>query len=357
MKENKYIAYLQSCWISQKEIWNIFEEEKSAKIFFEKLTDGSLHSYVKDLNRRKKILENYKTINFKQIDAVLESLAVDLITLKDKDYPSSLRNIAHTPYILYVRWKIPKQDMFWVVWARKITSYGKKVIDKIIPDIAKIFPIVSGGAAGCDTEAHKATLLTWEKTVVVIWTGIDQCYPVGNEMLFDDVVVSWWAIVSIFPIGEPGNPYNFPVRNEIVVWLSKGILVVEAQKKSWSLITATLCLDLWKDLFAIPWDITLNNSLGTNLLIKKWEAKCVTESLDILEEYHFLVKKVSQIEKALELGTFELEIYESISQEELNIDSLVEKLGRPAHEITIKLSLLELRKLIKKNLSGKYSLN
>lgn len=356
MKENICIAYLHSCGLSQKELTDIFDVEDSAMSFFEWLCEESLGKYVNSSERRKNILEKYSSLKTRHIDSVIEKFGVEVIILWDEKYPESLRNIPHTPYILYVRGEIPKWDMFGVVGARKITGYWKKVIEKLVPDIAKIFPIVSGWAAGCDTEAHKMTLRAGEKTVVVIGTGIDQCYPVGNEKLFSEVVDSGGAVISIFRIWEPGNPYNFPVRNEIVVWLSRGILVVEAKEKSGSLITAGLCLDLWKDLFAVPWDITLSNSQGTNGLIQKWEAKCVLQSLDVLEEYDVLMKQSSHKEQLPLLDTLESQIYQSISWEEQDIDTLSDVLWLNPSELMVKLSLLELKKLIKKNLSGKYTL-
>jgi len=301
-------------------------------------------------------LENYAKLKTHYIDGVIEKLSVDIITLHDERYPESLKNIPHTPFVLYVRWKIPETDMFWVVGSRKITEYGKKVIAKIVPDVSKIFPIVSWWAAGCDSEAHKSALTSWNTTIVVVGTGIDQTYPVSNEKLFDEIVESGWAVISIFRIWDPGNPYNFPVRNEIVVWLSKGILVVEAKEKSWSLITANLCLDLGKDLFSVPGEITSLSSGGTNMLIKKGEAKCVTESYDILEEYNILVKQSAHKDQLPLLEALEADIYAQISYGDKSIDTLAEILWKPSSQLGGKLSLLELKGIVKKSLNGKYTL-
>ena len=311
---------------------------------------------MKNFERRGKIVENYKKLKTNYIDGVIEKLWVDIITLDDKNYPESLRNIPHTPFVLYVRGKIPQWDMFWVVGSRKITEYGKKVISKIVPDISKIFPIVSGGAAGCDSEAHKTTLQAWNTTVVVVGTWIDQTYPVNNEKLFNQVVEKGWAIISIFRIWEPGNPYNFPVRNEIVVWLSRWILVVEAKNRSGSLITAGLTLDLGKDLFSVPWEVTSVSSDGTNALIKKWEAKCVTESMDILEEYNVLIKQSSHKAQLPLLNNIESLIYHCISEGDKSIDDIVMILELPSSEIGTQISLLELKNIVKKGMNWKYTL-
>jgi DNA processing protein len=115
-------------------------------------------------------------------------------------------------------------------------------------------------------------------------------------------------------------------------------------------------LDLWKDLFAVPGDISSSQSWGTNTLIKKWEAKCITESMDILEEYDVLIKQSAHKQKIPLLDTIESQIYQCISWEESDIDSLVRKLNLESRVITMKLSLLELKNIIKKDISWKYVL-
>ena len=357
MKKNIYLVFLHSLGCTHKDLFDIFtDKENEPKYFFENITREKLSKYIKSNERVMNILEQSLSINIQKIEKTLKNLEVTLIAYWDNDYPESLKNIPHSPYLLYIRWKLPKEDMFGVVGSRKISSYGIKCIEKIVPDITKIFPIVSGGAAGCDTKAHKTTVNSTWKTVVVVGTGIDQTYPMSNEKLFNEIVASHWAILSIFRIEEPWNPYNFPVRNEIVVWLSRWILIVEAQRRSWSLITAGLCLDLGKDLFAIPGDITHSGSQGTNMLIKKWEAKCVTQSLDVLEEYDILIKQSSHKKKLPLLDDLESKIYQNVSQEDYNVDEIWIKLWKDTSEITMKLSILELKKLIKKNISGKYTL-
>lgn len=354
--DKKYIAYLHACGLSQLELTNIFSWDENPRDFFDYLSHENLEKFVSSRDRRGKILENYFQLKTQYIDSVIEKLGVDIIILWESNYPESLKNIPHTPYVLYVRGKIPEWDMFWVVWSRKISEYGKKVIQNIVPDVSRIFPVVSGWAAGCDTYAHRACIDSWNSTVVVVWTGIDQTYPVSNEKLFTSVAESSGAIISIFRIWEPGNPYNFPVRNEIVVWLSRGILVVEAQEKSGSLITAWLALDLWKDLFSVPWDILSPNYIGTNNLIKRWEAKCVLQSADILEEYDIAIKQIKHKDVLVFSDSLEEVIYNSLSTHCANIDLLSQRLGIDTKDLLIKTSLLELKWVIKKDIFWSYEL-
>ena len=136
-----------------------------------------------------------------------------------------------------------------------------------------IFTIVSWWAAGCDTYAHKYALESGWKTISIIWTWIDQDYPVWNKKLYTEIVEKWWAVISQFPVWEVWNPYNFPIRNELVAALWIGLFVVEAWEKSGTIITANIALDMGKDIFALPWDIFGNNSAGCNKLIQSGAAK------------------------------------------------------------------------------------
>lgn len=324
MSDRIYIAYLHFCWFSQKNLHKISENTPSMKYFFEKLSYKSLSKIISWDTKKKKILEAKKTLNTERIWKIISDLQVTIIIYSDENYPDSLKNIPNSPYILYVRWTIPSGANFWVVGSRKTSYYWERVIKHLIPNVSNVFNIISWWATWCDTLAHKKCLENNWKTIVVVWTGINLVYPVSNKRLFEKVIVSWWAVISIFPIDEPWNPYNFPIRNEIVVWLSVWILVVEAQERSGSLITAWLALDLWKDLFSVPWDITLSSSRWTNKLIQKWEAKCVLESSDILEEYDAQVQKTTIQDTLSLLNEDEKMICELISWDEKSIDYISE---------------------------------
>ena len=355
--KNIYYAYLHSCWFSQKELREIFKNEKNPEDFFHALESDIISKFVKNTERQKQILENYAKINIALIDDVIKKYTVNIICIHDSNYPENLLNIPHTPFLLYVRWELPKQKMFWVVWSRNISSYWNKAIDSLVPEISKVFPIVSWWAAGCDTQAHISALNSGAKTIAVVGTWINIHYPVSNEKLYNKIVDSGWAVISIFRIWEPWNPYNFPVRNEIVAGLSEGILVVEAKEKSWSLITANLCLDLGKDVFSVPWDITHSSSTWTNKLIQSWEAKLVMNSNDILEEYDVVVKSSAHKNILPNLSQEELILYNIISENNYNLESIIKNLWEQSKNTVQKISLLELKGLIKKDISWKYRIS
>ena len=357
MQEDKlYLACLHSIWISHKKFYsifcdNLFKIEKNYKKFYEELNQETLLNFSFKESEIKNILKRKKDLNVNFIKQKLEERNVEIIINYEEEYPVELKNIASSPYFIYIRWKIPKWPKIAVVGSRNITSYWKKVIEKIVPDISRYFTIVSWWAYGVDTESHIKTMQAWNKTIAVIGTSISEDYPTWNKKMYDDIIKNNWAIISIFPIWVPGNSYNFPIRNEIVAGLSSWVIIVEAREKSGSLITAKLALDLWKDLFAVPGEIFKNNSIGCNNLIKVWEAKLVNSSMDILEEYNFSkTKKQEEKQKIIFQDELEEKIYNALLLESYTADELVKKFKLDISTISFKLSMLEINWLIKKTL-------
>ncbi len=346
--KNQYLAYLHSLWISQRKLFEIFSEGISPEDFFNDLSEKNLQKYYPNVTQRIKILDMKHRLDTKFIDSVLLKHRVILVSFHDDGYPEILKNISNPPFLLYVKGVIDTTPKIGVIGSRKMTQYWEKTIDTLIPPLSKYFTIVSGWAIGCDTMAHKSTLKSHWKTIVVVGTGIEQVYPSGNTTLFEEVVASWGAIVSIFPIGEWPQTYNFPIRNEIISWLSNWILLVEAWEKSWTLITAQLALDQGKDLFAVPWDIYKTNSFWCNTLIKKWEAKMVTCVGDILEEYNLSIQSEWNSTEKIFSSKLEKDIYHLLILEPLSIDDIAKKTWLVSYQIAVALSLLEISWIVKK---------
>lgn len=355
MDEKLYLAMLHKIWISHNKFHQIFKNNSNYKEFYQNLSSNNLSFFWFLPKQIEFILENKNKYKLSDLEKILNNRQVKIITINDKLYPDFLKQIPNIPYLFYLRWNIDNSPKIAVVWSRKITSYWQNAIDKIVWNISLYFTIVSGWAAWCDTAAHVSALNNWNKTISIIWTWIDIDYPVNNKKLYDEIVEKWWWIISIFPVSEVWNPYNFPVRNEIVAWLSVWVLVVEAQIKSWTLITSNLALDLWKDLFAVPWDINKSNSEWCNMLIKKWMAKLVTSSDDILEEYNVLdIAETKEDRKISISDDVEKDIYNILILESLTTDELMIKTGLGITTINFKLSMMEINNLIKKWLWWKY---
>lgn len=353
--ERIYLAMLHYIGFTHKKLHEIFKDNGNYIEVFDNIEYKQLKKYNFNDKQIEIILERYKNVSFNHIKKKLEEREVKIITIHDKQYPNNLKNIFNPPYLFYLRWNIDNSLKFSVIWTRKISSYWNKVIEELIPDISKYFTVVSGGAAWCDTKAHSETIKNNWKTISVIWTWIDLDYPVWNKKLFDEISKTW-AVISIFSIWEVGNSYNFPVRNEIVAWLSEGILVVEAKEKSGSLITAKIALDLWKDLFSIAWDIFKWWSIWTNNLIKSWEAKTTTCSNDILEEYNITNKNKENKQKINFTDELEEKIYNILLLENLNIDEIAKKTWEKINNISLKISIMEINFIIKKTNLWKYEI-
>jgi len=225
MKDKIYLALLHSLWISHNKLHKIFtknllSENTNYELFYNKLNNNLLQEYWFKNKEIEDILSRKNKITFNFIKSKLEEREVKIITIEDDDYPKELKNIFNVPYLIYVRWNILSWPKIAVVGSRNITSYWKKTIEKIVPEISRYFIIVSGWAYWCDTFAHNESMNSWNKTISVIWTSISEDYPVWNKKMYDEIIDTWWAIISIFPIWVPWNSYNFPIRNEIVAWLS-----------------------------------------------------------------------------------------------------------------------------------------
>ena len=129
--------------------------------------------------------------------------------------------------------------------------------------------IISGLARGIDTYAHIGALKAGGLTIAVLGSGLDIVYPPENINLYKNIVQSGGAIITEYPLGTKPEKFHFPARNRIISGLSNGVLVIEAKKKSGTIITVDYALEQGKDVYAVPGDITKENSYGTNELIKE----------------------------------------------------------------------------------------
>ncbi len=356
MKEKIYLVFLHKIWFNHKKLHSIFKEKQNYKEVFEKINYTFLIKQWFKEKQTNLILENKKKLNKEKIHKILNNLNVDIIDFFDINYPNDLKNISNPPFLLYLRGKIDNKPKIAFVWTRNTTYYWEKVIFMLIPELSKYFTIISWWAAWCDSLSHKETIKNNWNTISVIWTWIDLNYPTYNRELYNKIVEKWWAVISIFPIWEPWNAYNFPIRNEIVAWLSKWIVIIEAAKKSWSLITAKLWLELWKDLFAIPWEITKKYSEWTNSLILNWEAKPVLSYNDILNEYNISENLVTN-NTSINLDNNEKIIYNLLIEKSFIFDELLVKTNFDIWLLNQKLSIMEIKQIIKKNIDWSYQIN
>ncbi len=281
---------------------------------------------------------------------------IDLITVHDKEYPSNLRNIYSSPILIYKKGNIINSDniSIAIVGSRNATSYGLKTAYDLAKSLAKRgITIISGLARGIDTAAHKGAIDGGGRTIAVLGCGIDVVYPPENKKLIKEII-NCGAVISEFPLGTIPDARNFPQRNRIISGISKGTLIVEANKKSGSLITADFALEQNREVFAVPGPIYSRFSEGTNNLIKDG-AKIVTCVEDILEELkisYSSYNEKSNIQIKEKLTGEESDVYEFISYEPLHLEKLILKTGFSINRLNTIITMLELKGIIKQ-LPGK----
>ena len=206
-----------------------------------------------------------------------------MVTIEDKEYPKILKTIYDYPISIYVKGNesILNTPAIGIVGCRESSSYGERVAQYFGYHLAKRnISIISGLAKGIDSQSHIGAIKAGGITIGVMGSGLDIVYPKENQYLYDKIIEENGVIISEYPLGSKPEKMNFPARNRIISGMSKGIIVVEAKKKSGTLITVDFALEQGRDVYVVPGNIDEMNSVGTNELIKQG-AQMVTSYRDI----------------------------------------------------------------------------
>jgi DNA processing protein len=209
---------------------------------------------------------------------------VRLLPWPDPDYPAALRELPDPPLLLYLKGRLPQRALrVAVVGSRTPTAYGQRVAAGLGQGLAaRGAEVVSGGALGVDTLAHRGAVEEQGRTVAVLGSGLDEPYPRRNAAFFERIA-GQGALLSEFPMTKRAERSTFPRRNRLIAGLSAAVVVVEAAERSGSLITADLALDQGREVLAVPGPVSSLKSVGCNRLIQQG-AKLVQNIDDILEE-------------------------------------------------------------------------
>jgi len=286
---------------------------------------------------------------------LVEELNASIVTFTDKSYPNNLKQIYDPPPLLYVRGDLQAKDDLAIsmVGSRLSSSYGRMITERIAGDMARHgVTIVSGMARGIDSAAHRGALSAGGRTIAVLGCGVDIVYPPENRRLFEEITAHG-AVISEFPMSTPPEGTNFPRRNRIISGLSLGVVVVQADSRSGSLITAGLALEQNRDVFAVPGNVGMARSRGTNRLIKQG-AKLVESADDILEEIlpRFQHQGLEPTDVRPSLEDEEERVFRLVEDEPAHIDSIIAQTGMDASRVSAILLQLELRGLVQQ-LPGK----
>lgn len=322
---------------SFQELWDNFESEKFNLSFLNMENINSLSS--KKINFEEELLNK------------LQKEKAKVVTVYDDDYPEKLKQIEGAPYLLYYKGSFENINniSIAVVGSRKATAYGKWVAEKFTMELSELgVNIISGLAVGIDTIAHKTALRSNINTFGIIGCGINIVYPKKNVELFSEIIENKGAVITEYPFDMQPVPFNFHDRNRIISGLSDGVLIIEAQEKSGTLITAGHAANQGKEVFAVPGNINSLYSKGTNMLIKDG-AKVTTSIADIVEEISELREKVVKQKSEFDFCTLtddELKIINCLKPGSKTIDELCMETNLQAADLLGQLTLLEIKGLI-----------
>ena len=336
-------------------IAKLLEYFESAEEVFKSSENQLILSKILPRKEIEKVLESKKNFGKMEEDYhKLKEQNIRFITTKDKEYPKRLKQIYNPPQGLYV--KGSKLDLNMptvaIVGARNCSYYGKETAKKAAMELAKKgVAIISGLAAGIDTNAHIGTLEACGKTIAVLGNGVNLCYPKENVKVYQNILKKG-NIISEFPLNSPPLAMHFPQRNRIISGLADVVLVVEAKLKSGSLITADMALEQGKEVFAVPGRIYDALSEGCNSLIKQGagiytnvddiaELLTINDDKKIVKDY-----KINEKEN-LGLAFEEEKVYSEVGLRPKCLTEIVDKCGFSTAKTAKILLHLEMSGLIK----------
>jgi len=192
--------------------------------------------------------------------------------------PTAIREARMPPFVVYCRGDVDllQGDLLSIVGARRMTAYGQMVIESLVPHVvASGYATVSGLAYGVDAHVHEQTVLSGGKTVAVLGTGVDRCYPAVHHRLVERIIDHGGLLLSDYPLYTKPRPWHFTQRNRLIAAVSSATVVVEAGEKSGSLYTAEEALELGRSVYAIPGSVFSPMSIGCNWLLSLPEERRV----------------------------------------------------------------------------------
>jgi DNA processing protein len=289
-----------------------------------------------------------------------------LVAFTDPRYPGTLHGLERRPIVLYVAGKpeVLNDPQLSIVGSRNPTPAGRDTAFDFAEALAaRGLAITSGLAEGIDSAAHRGALAAQGVTLAVLGNGIDRVYPRSNQGLSEEIRFRG-ALISEFPLGTPPRRENFPQRNRVIAGLSLGTLVVEAARRSGSLITARLAGDQNRELFAVPGSIHNPLSRGCHELIRQG-AKLTETAADILSELNFSAFLRAGCSASGGPGSAaELEagmdkehkiLLDALGFDPADLDMLVVRTGFKAEAVSSMMLILELEGHVQAAPGGRYS--
>lgn len=275
----------------------------------------------------------------------LERAGITLISCEDDSYPQMLQEIGDPPIFLSYRGDLSvlTRPCLGIVGSRNMSSYGKRIVESWVPEIAGNGVVtVSGLALGIDAAVASVTIANGGKTVAVLGHGLARIYPPSNAGLAREIIEQGGLLLSEFPLDVAPDRYTFPARNRIIAGLSRGVLIVEAGPESGALITADLAIDYGREAFAVPGSIFSELSAGCHAILSRGEAKIALSAREVLQDIGVLPMAQSVMHSPPPEDPLQRQIWEALTGVPQSISDLVESCRLDTSSIGATLTTLEI---------------
>lgn len=294
--------------------------------------------------------------NVDELLGVCRKYSIDILPQSCEQFPRLLREIDYPPILLFAKGSLAPQDnlALAVVGTRHPTSYGLRQAERLAGGLARAgFTVVSGLARGIDQAAHRGSLAAGGRTIAVLANGLANIYPPEHTQLAQEIVKQGVLLSESPPQAIPAGG-TFPRRNRLISGLSLGTIVVEAGTRSGALITARHAMEQGREVFAVPGRVDDRTSRGCHQLIR--DGATLVESVDdVLDQLGPLVEPVrTQPDREirnpaeLQLNEVEQKVLEAIDTAPTSTDQIIAITGIPASRVLATLSVLEMRRLIRR---------
>lgn len=303
-----------------------------------------------------KIVAAPDEVDISELWRVCRENNISILPESHTDYPQMLREIHDPPGVLFTLGKLLPQDSLSVaiVGTRHATQYGIQQAERLGSGLARAgFTVVSGLARGIDSAAHRGAMSAGGRTIAVLGSGVLDVYPPENKDLADEIK-NHGAVISEAAPHMPPMSGMFPQRNRIITGISLGVIVVEAAERSGAILSAQHATEQGREVFAVPGRVDSRASHGCHRLIRDG-AKLVESVDDILEELGPLVKstptengRVVRHPAELQLTAQEQTVLNAIDQQPTSIDDVVAASKLPVSRVLSTISVLEMRRLIRR---------
>jgi len=316
-----------------------------------------------------KQLVAFQQPDWQKISQIIEASSASnsaIICFDNPHYPQLLKEIYDPPLVIFVQGNtsLLNSPQIAVVGSRSASSGGRDTAFTLCQQLAQQnIVITSGLALGIDAAAHRGAISHPNSTIAVVATGLDLVYPARHRTLAQQIISSGGAIISEFLPGTQPRAGHFPKRNRLISGLSLGVLVVEAELRSGSLITARCALEQNREVFAVPSSIENQQAKGCHWLIKQG-AKLVEQCADIVDEFAFADKpslhfnnstqptnlaiqdRLDGVDEIKQKGLCNDELLDNVGFEITPVDKVVSRSELPVEEVLTRLTMLELSGLV-----------